>query len=280
MGFFEDLLGLIDDGFERVGTEFKAIRTLISGTGTGGVGGLDTTATNLVDAVNEVLDAVGAGGVMTLDGLTDVVLTSPATGHMVRYNNATGEWVNVDPTTYLQPRDAELDTWSATSLDTDGALAADSDARVASQKAVRTYFAARIAALNVQVFQGTIDCSANPNYPTADAGATYVVSVAGRIGGAGGPRVQAGDMLICLVDATAAGNHATVGSAWDIVQVNLDGAVVGPTGATDNRVAVFDGATGALIKDGGVTVADLVTETELGAIGAHSFVTVFEGALS
>lgn len=44
----------------RIATEFKAIRTLISGSGTGGVGGLETTATNLVDAINEVNDAVGA----------------------------------------------------------------------------------------------------------------------------------------------------------------------------------------------------------------------------
>lgn len=44
----------LSDYITRVGTEFKALRTLISGTGTGNVSGLTTTATNLVSAINEV----------------------------------------------------------------------------------------------------------------------------------------------------------------------------------------------------------------------------------
>src|SRR5690606_37726486 len=41
------------------------------------------------------------------------------------------------------------------------------------------------------------------------------------------------------------------------------GDVVGPAGAVDNRVAVFDGATGKAIKDGGATVAELVAEARV-----------------
>lgn len=36
------------------------------------------------------------------------------------------------------------------------------------------------------------------------------------------------------------------------------GDVVGPAGATDNRIAAFDGATGKLIKDGGKTIAEVL----------------------
>lgn len=72
------------------------------------------------------------------------------------------------------------------------------------------------------VFKGAIDCSANPNYPAADAGDTYKVSVAGKIGGGSGPNVEVGDTLICTVDASASGNHATVGANWLILQANLD----------------------------------------------------------
>lgn len=111
-------------------------------------------------------------------------------------------------------------------IDTDGAMTANSDLVVPSQKAVRTYVAAFQAASDAMVFKGVIDCSANPNYPAADAGATYRVSVAGKIGGGSGPNVQAGDILICLADSTAAGNHATVGSSWSIIQTNIDGALV------------------------------------------------------
>lgn len=71
------------------------------------------------------------------------------------------------------------------------------------------------------VYKGVIDCAASPNYPAADAGHVYVVSVAGKIGGASGPAVEAGDMLICNTDGTASGNHATVGTKWNIVQTNI-----------------------------------------------------------
>ncbi len=52
----------------RVGTEFKAIRTLISGSGTGDVSGLNTTATDLVGAVNEVKTTADAGAALIDDG--------------------------------------------------------------------------------------------------------------------------------------------------------------------------------------------------------------------
>lgn len=85
--------------------------------------------------------------------------------------------------------------------------------------------AARFAANDAMQYKGAIDCSANPNYPAANAGDTYRISVAGKIGGASGPNVEAGDMIICFVDSSAAGNHATVGANWNIIQVNIDGAV-------------------------------------------------------
>lgn len=62
------------DQATRIGTEFKALRVLISGSGTGDVSGLDTTATNLVAAVNEVLDAVSAGAGID-DGATGLGTT-------------------------------------------------------------------------------------------------------------------------------------------------------------------------------------------------------------
>ena len=58
----------------RIATEFKTIRTLISGSGTGDVSGLNTTATNLVAAVNEVkvtADAAAGGGTSINDAATN-----------------------------------------------------------------------------------------------------------------------------------------------------------------------------------------------------------------
>lgn len=107
--------------------------------------------------------------------------------------------------------------------------------------------------VDVLTFEGVIDCSANPNYPAADAGNVYIVSVAGKIGGGSGPNVEAGDMLVCRVDATSTGNHATVGANWSIVQSNIDGAVRGPASSVDGEMALYDSTTGKLIKRASTT---------------------------
>ena len=56
----------------------------------------------------------------------------------------------------------------------------------------------------------------------------------------------------------------TSNSWWQLLaQKGVDGLgtgdVVGPSSAVDNRIAVFDGTTGKLIKDGGKLVGDVVT---------------------
>lgn len=104
---------------------------------------------------------------------------------------------------------------------------------------------------DAMIFRGIIDCSANPNYPAADAGDTYKVSAAGKIGGASGPNVEVGDTLICTTDSTVTGNHATVGANWYIVQSNVDGAVTGPVSAVSANAATFNGTTGRIIQDSG-----------------------------
>lgn len=136
-------------------------------------------------------------------------------------------------------------------IDTDGTFTANSDTRVASQKASKTYMDQIIASADAMVFKGVVDCSASPNYPAADRGWTYKVSVAGKIGGTSGIVVDVGDTLMCLTDGTASGNQATVGSAWNIVQANLVGAVTGPTSSTSGNIATFNGTGGTVIQDGG-----------------------------
>lgn len=98
----------------RTATEDKAIRTLVNGNAAN-LSALTTTAkSNLVAALNEIKAAVDAaassGGATNLDQLTDVTLggVAQAEGHMLR-RDGSGQYVNVDPTTYLQPRDSDLD---------------------------------------------------------------------------------------------------------------------------------------------------------------------------
>jgi hypothetical protein len=140
------------------------------------------------------------------------------------------------------------DAINSSALDTDGTLAANSDARIATQKATKAYVDQIIAAQDAMVFKGVIDCSTNPNYPAADKGHTYRISVAGKIGGASGINVEPADLIICLTDGTAAGTQAAVGANWTVTQANIDGAVIGPSSAADASVAGFNGTTGKLIK--------------------------------
>jgi hypothetical protein len=112
------------------------------------------------------------------------------------------------------------------------------------------------------LYKGVIDASGNPNYPAADAGHLYKISVAGKIGGASGPNVEIGDTILCTADGTASGTHAAVGANWDIIQVNIDGAVTGPTSAVADQFATFNGTTGKVIKDSGLS---LDTDTGLAA---------------
>lgn len=70
-----------------------------------------------------------------------------------------------------------------------------------------------------ETLRGSLDCSANPNYPAGVTGDGYYVSVAGKIGGASGLPVQLGDEIICSA-SNAGGTQAGVGTSWFIVAGN------------------------------------------------------------
>lgn len=150
------------------------------------------------------------------------------------------------------------DVGAATSADIDAAITAHS--ADTDPHGDRAYADSLFATLNDTDYQGTIDCSANPNYPAADADHSYRVSAAGKIGGASGVDVEIGDLAICLADGTPSGNQATVGANWTIVQNNLNGAVIGPSSSTDDRIVLFSGTTGRLIKQSSLLITDLLTD--------------------
>ena len=104
--------------------------------------------------------------------------------------------------------------------DTDPTLSANSDANVATQKATKAYVDNAVTGL--LDFKGTTDCSANPNYPAASKGDAYVVSVAGKIGGASGTTVDAGDWYVATAD-NAGGTEGAVGGSWGHVEHNITG---------------------------------------------------------
>jgi len=76
-----------------------------------------------------------------------------------------------------------------------------SDILYPTQNAVKVYADNLLGNANALVYKGTIDCSTNPDYPSADAGWMYIASVSGKIGGASGIDVEVGDMIICNTDS-------------------------------------------------------------------------------
>ncbi len=115
-------------------------------------------------------------------------------------------------------------------LDTDGTLAANSATNVPSQSAVKTYVDTAVTGL--LEFKGSTDCSGNPNYPAANKGDAYVVSVAGKIGGASGTSVDVGDVYLAIAD-NAGGTQAGVGTSWTVLEHNLLGALLSANNLSD-----------------------------------------------
>ena len=84
------------------------------------------------------------------------------------------------------------------------------------------------------------------------AGWQYTVKEPGTYAG---QSCEAGDLVLCVKDyASGSASNAD----WTVIQANIVGAVSGPGSSVANHVAVFDGTSGKIIKDGGVTVAKSV----------------------
>jgi hypothetical protein len=109
--------------------------------------------------------------------------------------------------------------------------------RAPSQNAVFAALAALTAAIDAAVtglfdFKGDTNASGNPNYPAALKGDAYVISVAGKIGGASGRSVDVGDVYVAKAD-NAGGTEASVGTSWFVMEHNLVGALLAANNLSD-----------------------------------------------
>jgi len=191
-----------------------------------------------------------------LGELHDVDALNASNNDGLFYNTTTSLWEHKSIATALgYTPENQANKSTSTSLGT-------SDTLYPTQNAVKVYADNLLGNANALVYKGTIDCSTNPDYPTADAGWMYIASVAGKIGGASGTDVEVGDMIICNTDGTVSGNQATVGQYWNVIQKNIVGAVTGPASSVSNNVVFFDGTTGKIIKDSGLTLSGSNTGDE------------------
>lgn len=110
------------------------------------------------------------------------------------------------------------------------ASANDNSTKAASTGYVDSAVAAAVAGL--LDFKGSTDASTNPNYPAASKGDMYIVSVAGKIGGASGKSVDVGDAYVASAD-NAGGTEASVGTSWFVLEHNLAGALLSANNLSD-----------------------------------------------
>lgn len=136
--------------------------------------------------------------------------------------------------------------FAANVVDTDVTLAANSDTRIASQKAVKAYVDTAVTGL--LDLKGSTDASANPNYPAASKGDAYVITVAGKVGGASGKSVDVSDVYLATAD-NAGGTEASVGTSWVVLEHNLVGALL-----TANNLSELSGTASTARANLGLTI--------------------------
>ena len=138
---------------------------------------------------------------------------------------------------------------------------ADESEKIATTNYVLAKILAKLAELNIYSFEGTLDCTTNPNFPAANAGHVLVVPVggAGKIGGVAGADVEAGDTLLCIVDASASGDFATVGANWVIGQTNLNPALFALLSGADftGKVSISENTTQLELSHDGLSFATI-----------------------
>lgn len=210
------------------------------------------SADAVADAIADAVTAIGAGDVTGPTASTD--------GEMVVFNGATGKAVKRSNTLtgFMQIAGGVVSTLTAAALKAaltlvkgdvglsnvdntsdaskpvSSAQQAAIDAKVQNSMTASTTVAPSATAVNSAIatavtglldLKGATDCSTNPNYPAASKGDVYIVSVAGKIGGASGKSVDIGDQYLAVVD-NAGGTEASVGTSWSVFEHNLGGVLL------------------------------------------------------
>lgn len=197
-------------------------------------------------AKNTALNYNVATGLLTATGLAGTLnnkLTLTLNGTANEYNNSAATSVSFYAPTLagtsgqlLKSGGASGPVWDTPVITINGSSTND---QIPTAAAVWSAIGTGIGANDAMVFKGVINASTNPNYPTGVTGDTWKISTAGKIGGASGVNVEAGDTIICVTD-NAGGTQATVGANWTILQTNIDGAVT--TGGAIAQGALVIGA--------------------------------------
>lgn len=196
--------------------------------------------------VNTVTSVAGRTGAVTLTK-TDVGLENVTNNAQIKKLGSTPAVGNVP--TWVSADELAAGYGVETTL-------VGSSTKLARADAIKNYIDTLLAGADAMIFKGTVGTGGTHTIAAFNAltvynaGWTYKIITAGTIKG---KVCEVGDMLVATVDRSSAG----VDADWAVIQTNIDGAVTGPSSAGNLRIAVFNGTTGKIIKDGGKTIAEL-----------------------
>lgn len=200
-----DLVSLV--GFTRVGNVLTVAAsgsgTVPSGTGWRHVtGGVEDAA-----ASTPTKSDVGLGNADNTSDASKPVSTAQAAAIAVVQND-------------VNTHEARTDNPHAVTKSQVGLGNVDNTSDVSKPVSTAQQAAIDEAVVGLWQFMGSGDASTSPNYPAAQQGDTYLVSVAGKIGGASGVPVSVGDVFLALED-NAGGTQAAVGDSWTVLEANI-----------------------------------------------------------
>lgn len=147
-------------------------------------------------------------------------------------------------------------------IDTDATLANNSDQLVASQKAVKTYVAAEISDNAPDLSGYATTSSVAAGYQPLDTQLTSLAGLSYSGNASKYVRVNAGE------------------TGFELNTVAGGGDVVGPASAGANKVVLFDGTTGKLIKDSGLSLSGSNTGDQTSIVGISGTIAEFNTACS
>ena len=132
-----------------------------------------------------------------------------------------------------------------------GAVTLAGDPNSDMEAVTKRYVDALITNLENNTTPGLVNSESPLPTEGYQAGMTFRVSEAGTYAGS---TCEIGDLIIVLKDYVA---ESASDADFMVVQANIDGAVTGPESATNLNIAIFDGATGKVIKDSEVGIESL-----------------------
>ena len=204
------------------------------------------------------VNGADASELASYDGSAEVVLS--LTAAQVGLGNVTNE-----------SKETMFASAALTGTPTAPTASADTNTtQIATTEFVQAVVDSKIAAADAMIFKGTIGASGTVSELPAEHKTGWTYKVVDSTVSVGGVACEIGDMIVCLADGTEAND-----ADWAVIQANIDGAVTGPVSSVANHVAVFDGATGKVVKDSGYTIESSVPT---GAIFTDENVTVEENA--